>query len=371
MKIHSKIVKTVIIVSSSIVLAVVIIILFISPIAKHMAIKYGEKYTGRHITMGLVYVNPFTGYIHISDLKIYESTKLPTYTQGDSIFISANGLSANFALLKLLSNSLVITNVTLDQPRGVILQNKNELNFTDLIKAFTPKTKNTKPSSFHFTILRIKIKNGEFHYREDVTPINYFIKNVNIESTGKRWNSDTLALKYSFVSGPSSGTSKGNFSINFKTLDYRLSTVINKLDLNIIEQYLKPLINYGTFRADLDADIKATGNFRDVELIDAKGLLSFNDFHIGKDTSEDYAAFDQLVLQIIQLNPKNHKYIFDSLSLKHPYFKYERYDHLDNLQMMFGKNGTNLSEAGGSEGKFNLIVTIARYIKDFPERIQD
>src|ERR1035437_975198 len=146
MKINHKIRKTIIIVSSSIVLAMVVIILLISPIAKHMAIKYGEKYTGRQITMGLVYVNPFTGYIHISDLKIYESKNLTTYQKGDSIFFSANGLGANFALLKLFSNTLEISNVILDQPRSVIIQNKNELNFTDLIKAFTPKSHSTKPS---------------------------------------------------------------------------------------------------------------------------------------------------------------------------------------------------------------------------------
>jgi hypothetical protein len=313
--------------------------------------------------MGLVYVNPFTGYLHISDLKIYESKSLPTYQKGDSIFFSANGLGANFALLKLFSNTLQISNVLLDQPKGVIIQSKNELNFTDVIKAFTPKSHSTKPSTFHFTILSIRIKNGVFRYREDSMPINYFIKDVNIESSGKRWNADTMAVKFSFSSGPQTGTAKGTLSVNFKTMDFRLTALVNKFDLNIIEQYLKPLINYGNFRANLDADIKAKGNFKDQENLVAKGMVAINDFHFGKSPEVDYASFDKLVLQIEELNPKNLKYIFDSVSLTHPFVKYEKYDYLDNLERMFGKNGENVSSAYADPARFNLIFKIVDYIK--------
>jgi hypothetical protein len=357
---NTKLKKTFIIVVSSIIITVTVVILLLSPIAKYLVEKYVEKYTGRQIKMSWIYVNPFTGYVHISNLKIYESKNLPAYMEGDSIFFSANGVSANFALLKLLSKMIEITEITLDQPKGIIIQNNKALNFSDLIIKFTPEKPSITPSPVHFNILNITIKNGEFYYREKVTPFIYFIKEVNLESSGKLWNIDTIAVKYSFLSGPESGSAKGKFTINFKTLDYRLAALIHKFDLKFLEQYLKNLANYGTFSANLDADIKATGNFNDREKLNAMGSLVFNDFHCGKNPDDDYASWDKLVLKIDALNPKNHQYVFDSLSLNHPYFKYERYDHLDNLQMMFGKNGANLS---ADSGKFNLIVTIAKYIK--------
>jgi hypothetical protein len=43
--------------------------------------------------------------------------------------------------------------------------------------------------------------------------------------------------------------------------------------------------------------------------------------------------------------------------------KYERYDYLDNVQMMFGKNGANLSAANANPARFNLILEIAKYVK--------
>ncbi len=359
----TKLKKTLLIVIGSIILTIVVVIALISLITKYLIEKYDEKYSGRQITMDWIYVNPFSGYVHISNLKIYESKKLAAYKTGNSIFFSAKGVSANFAMLKLLSKTVEITEASLVQPNGTIIQNKKEYNFTDLIKLITPKKKSTTLSSIHFTILKINIENAVFRYREEVTPIDYFIKDVNIESTGKRWDADTMAIRFSFSSGPATGTAKGAVTLNFKTLEYRVAAVIHKFDLKIIEQYLKDLANYGHFSATLDADIKSTGNLTDEEDINATGMVALNNFHFGKTQGDDYVACDKLVLQIDQLSPKNHNYIFDSLSLTHPFLKYERYDYLDNIQMMFGKNGANISAAYADSTKFNLIIEIADYVK--------
>lgn len=359
----TKLKRTFIVVVVSLITAVVVVILLISPITKYLVEKYSEKYSGRQIKMSWIYVNPFTGYIHISNLKIFESKKLSAFKNTDSIFFSAKGVSADFALLKLLSTTIEISEIILDQPKGTIMQSTRELNFSDLIKLFTPKKPSTTPAKFHFTILKISIKDGIFYYHDIVTPIDYFIKGVNIESAGKQWNADTIAAKFSFLSGPGSGSIKGHFSINFKNLDYRLSAIADKFDLNIFEQYLKVLVNYGSFRANLDADIKSKGNFRDQENLTLRGMVGINDFHFGKNPDDDYASFDKLVLQMQEVSPKDHKYLFDSVSLSHPYFKYERYDHLDNLETMFGKNGSNISAAYEENARFNLILKIADYIK--------
>jgi hypothetical protein len=45
-----------------------------------------------------------------------------------------------------------------------------------------------------------------------------------------------------------------------------------------------------------------------------------------------------------------HIYLFDSVSLTHPYFKYELYDKSDNLQTMFGKEGANVMQLQQTKG---------------------
>ncbi|MFN0031386.1 MAG: DUF748 domain-containing protein [Flavobacteriales bacterium] len=335
----------------------VVVILFVSPLTKYLVEKYDVRYTGREITMDWAYVNLFTGYVYFDSVKIFEA-------KGDSVFLSSEGISANFGMLKLLSSNYDISDLTLDAPRVIFSQPDSILNLDDLIKTFSPERDSTifkEPT--HLSINNIKIKNGEFHYREEEIPINYFIKSVNLESSGIHRNADTIAAKFSFLSGIGNGDMQGDFVINSKNLDYRFVAIVNKFDLNIIEQYLNDITNYGTFKASLDADIKAKGNFNDSENISASGQLAITDFHFGKSPNEDYASFKQFSIGIDELSPKNHQYLFDSVALSSPFFEYERYDYLDNLQTMFGEDGANISSAGASSSEFNLVIEIANYIE--------
>ena len=349
--------KKIVIVSFIILFLVVgLTIVFISPLTKYLVQKYDEKYTGREITMDWAYVNPFTGYFHFSNLKIHE-------LKSDSLFFSSDNLKLNISLLKLISSTIEISELTLDHPIGTVIQNKNDFNYTDLIEKFMPDKLDTTVSGWRFSILKVKIEGGEIHYLENQIPINYFVKELNIESSGMQWDVDTVAGTFSFLSGIGTGSVKGDFNVNLKTKNYKYDLVVKKFDLNIIEQYMKELANYGTFRANLDADIKAIGNLNDERDVTLKGMLAINDFHFGKDRTEDYLSWDKFVMAIKDLSPNKHLYIYDSVALIRPYFKYEMYDSTDNLQAMFGKDGANVSEVADDNSKFNLIIEIARTVK--------
>ncbi len=353
-----KLKKTVLILLGAIIALVVLVIVFISPITKYVVEKYDEEYTGRQITMDWVYVNPFTGNLRFKNFKIYER-------KSDSIFLQAKNLTINIGILQIFSKKYIIKSVTLDKPIGIISQNtKKDLNFADLIERFSAKkSADTLKKAIEFHIYNMKIKEGELHYREKSIPINYFVKQFNFESEGMRWDVDTFNAKFSFVSGIGKGDINGNFTLNLKNKNYRLATVIHKFDLQILEQYLKDISSFGTFSANLDADIKAMGNLKEAEHVTTSGILAINDFHIGKNRDNDYASFDKLAVAINEVSPKQGKFLFDSVLLSHPYFKYERYDYLDNLQLMFGKEGSKILNAQANKNKYNLIIEIAEYVK--------
>lgn len=353
---HPKIWKAFLIFFILVLGIVAVAIIFISPITKYLVEKFDLKYTGRQITMDWAYVNPFTGYVHFDNFKIYEY-------QSDSVFLSSKGVSANFEMRKLLSKSYEISELKLNKPHIILIQIGKDLNFNDLIQKFTPKVDSIRAlAPVHFSINSIKITDGVFYYRERVTPINYFITGLNIESTGIHWDADTIAATYSFLSGIGSGGMKGNFTVNTKSLDYRLAVVAQKFDLEIMEQYLRELTNFGYFSGNIDADLKVKGSFKTAENVTFKGLLAINDFRTGEKPGDNYASFKKLALAIVELSPKNHKYLFDSVSLNNPYFKYERYDYLDNLTRMFVSEETKMAiESPGA--KFNLVLEIGNYIK--------
>jgi hypothetical protein len=342
------------IISITVIAVFVVFILICSPLAKYLVEKYDLRYLGREVTVDWVYVNPFTGFVHLQNPEVKE-------LDNDTLFFSANSVSANFAMFKMFFYAYEITELNIDKPVGFIIQKNRDLNFNDIIERFRSKGGPGPP--VQFSIQKITITEGEFHYREKIIPIDYFIKNVNIESSGILWNTDTIASAFSFNAGKGTGIVRGNFTINKSTLDYRLATVINDLDLELIRQYLWELINYGMFRARLHANLTASGNFHDVNLISIKGKLSINDFHLGRTTTEDYISCSRLSLVMDELSPNNNKYLFDSVTLDDPFISYERFDSLDNVQALFGKAGSNISDITKQDGRFNLLLTIGRYIK--------
>lgn len=341
----------------TVILFIIVIIVCLSPITKYLIEKYDKDYTGREIYIDRVYVNPFTGYVNFKNLRIHE-------LNNDSVFFSANHFSIDLSLLKLFKKQYVISEVTLTNPRGIIIQNNKSFNFTDLITKFSKKdTKKKQKEPVKFWIKKIKIIDGIFYYKELVTPIYYYIKKANFECSEIRWDSDTIPIHFSFLSGTGVGNMKGNFTLNVKNNDYALNVLVTKFDMNIVGQYIKDLSNYGYFSAFLDAYFHSKGNLIERENVTATGKLKISEFHFGKSNLEDYASFDKLELSIHEVSPKKMIYFYDSVTLHKPYFKYEKYDDLDNVQTIFGKKGAKVKAANVEGAKFNLVIEIAKYIK--------
>ncbi len=339
-----------------VIIVPVILTLFISPIAKYLIEKHDIKYTGREITLDRPYVNLFTGYISFSNVKISEANS-------DSIFLKVNRVSANISFYKLFSKTIEISGLTLDDPTGTVIQNKKDLNINDLIARFSKKSNsdlNKEP--LKFSISNFKINNGEIHYKEVNTPIHVSINKLFMDGSGIGHNSDTIRSTYSFFSGIGKGGMKGYFRINTKTLNYNIESIIDSLDLNFINQYIKDLANYGEFKAILNANLNTVGNFKDAQVLSAKGNVCLSDFHLEDYKGEDCIRFKRLAICMIQLSPNNHKYIFDSIIMTHPYLKYEKYDYQNNIQTMFYKKNKGGYVSKNPE-RFNLILEIGNYLK--------
>lgn len=360
-------IKKILLSTTLIVLGVaVLVILFISPITKYAIEKYDEEYAGRQIKLDWAYVNPFTGYVFLKNLRMYEPANVSAQRKADTVFFSSEGVGLDLSLFKLFSKTYEIKSLSLDHPKVTIIQydNKDDFNFRDLIERFAGDSTDTARAPVHFNLLDITVEGGEVHYREEVIPIRYYIKDFNFESDGLRWDVDTITAKFAFKAGTGSGEIQGDFMFNVKNQDYRLGSDVRKLDMTLIQQYLRDLSNYGTVRAFLDAHISASGNLNDATALDARDCrLSLSDFHFGKNPSEDYASFEKLLIDIVHLNPRDSIRELDTVLLKRPALVYEKYDELDNMQKMFGTRGAEVKEAREDPGHFNLILEIGEYVK--------
>jgi len=67
----TKTAKIITTIAATLAIIVILVIAFISPISKNFVEKYSIKYLGRHVRMSWIYLNLFTGYVHIAHLKVY------------------------------------------------------------------------------------------------------------------------------------------------------------------------------------------------------------------------------------------------------------------------------------------------------------
>src|SRR5690242_19521701 len=93
------------------------LLLFLSPIVKYIIEKYDVDFIGREVTMDWAYVNPFTGYVHFSNVKVHERSS-------KKIFFSADGISANFSVYKILNGTYEMSDLTINRPITKIRQDK-------------------------------------------------------------------------------------------------------------------------------------------------------------------------------------------------------------------------------------------------------
>jgi len=354
---------TAVILSGILVLAF-LVVLFISPIAKHLIEKYSEKYTGRKIEMSWLYLNPFTGRIHAYGLRIHEA-------KSNSNFITAGDCSFSISWLKLRSNTIDVSSITLEHVWMNIIENKSAFNWDGFFnsdkKEPKSKTKSSKPLRYSFR--DISLVDAELVYNETSIPVHYKATKINVRCPFIESGSDTSSFKYDFVFQEHSGGVSGRFKMNFKTLDYDLRTVMNDFDMQTLDQYLKEFIPHGNFSAKLNADIKAVGNFTDAKNLLANGNLAINDFHFGKSASEDYLRFSRLKFVIDTLSPLNKKYLFHTVLLDSAFVKYQLFDSLDNFSRMIGSKGERVSSAYNEHARENIVFEIAHYIAQVAEDI--
>jgi hypothetical protein len=333
--------------------AALIIIVCISPAVKYFIQKYDVEFCGREITMGHAYVNPFTGYAYFSNFKIYEE-------HSDSIALSADGAAVDFNVWKSFSKYFEIDHLTLDHPTWIVIKRKNDFNYTSFLDSCSSEATDSS-KAWGFNIFDLTLKQGIIQYYQEDLPVRYFIKEADIDIAGKLIDADTVAFNFYFHSGPGTGTMKGNFTVNFNTLDYQCNVQVKQYDLTQADQYMKPFLNYGSFTAHLDADLKAKGNFDNGENLTAAGLMKLSDLHFGKNPEDDYLAFDHFTFGINELSPVQKVYRFDSIVLNRPYFKYEQYDQLDNIETILKDTLPDYSPH--DVGEFNILVAIAHYLK--------
>lgn len=343
--------KILILVFSIFIIFLIILQFVLAPIIE----KQGSKLTGRKVTLNTAFVNPLSGQVYLNGITCSE--------QGtDSLFFSAQKLTINLRMRSLLQGEFDLQELDLHEPTISIVQFKRDsFNFSGLIDKFSSGKKDSsrQKEKSHLNLGKISVHNATIRFRDVFTPVDFSLLSFDITAKMPERNSDTLNCSFAFKSGTGEGQADGYFNMNTAAGSYLTHFVFRRFDLGIIGQYLRDFSKNGKFKAMINADITARGNFSDAQQLEAKGGVGLYNFSFKKWDGTDFASFKKVVLKIDGISPAKKLYRLDSISVVEPFLHYEKYDKTDNVTVLFGKGNKN--EEGVQE--FNLAVEIARYMR--------
>jgi hypothetical protein len=336
----------------SITLLFILLVLAVSPYVKYILEKEDIKLINREIRIGWSYANIFTGYVYLSDVTIYEPGK-------DTAFVKAESVSGYLDLRELLKHNFHIREFTFNQPVINVLQNRKDYNFKDL----TERKDRKKSHPGRFKVLDLKINNGTLYYTERAASINYFVHNLNVSSS-TRLDRDTLAFLYSFDSGPGSGNIKGYCGFKPGDKTYDLHIISGHYTLELLEEYLHDITGKGNLDAVMDADMHITGSLTDKLAMNAKGFIGISNLHFGETKEKEIASLDSFLISFRELKPRDNLRFIDSIIVRKPFIKYEKYDQQDNWTRLLGVHSEKMNKARADSTKFNLLLEVVDYIHD-------
>jgi len=355
--------KTTSIILISIAVLLLAVFFGISPLAKYMIEKNSVEWTGRKITMNHLFINLLKWNVTVRDLKVYEQNS-------NDVFFSAGKIFTDINAMPILRGEYIISTIQVSSPFVVIDQYGDHFNFDDLVTRFTASDTTAKepeaPSEpTKYRVEKIEITGGTITYRDKELNHEIVMQKFNLGCPLLVWNSPMLdaATSFSFKSG---GEAEARLSLNLDSLSYILNANIQKLDLQLLEPYMKDFVMTSYAGGLLSSKLLIRGDFDVPEAVSLKGNISLADFRIDDMQKVTVSSWRDLSIEIDSLDVVSNIYDFGVISLNEPYLLFEYYDKGDNFTNMMVPSEAAASDTSVSADEINYsnpFTIMADYVK--------
>ena len=316
-------VKILIIVLSVIIGLLLLAAVLISPIAHSYIEKHSKELTGRVVTMDKLRINIFNGTVFIGNFKILEANDKDK-------FVTFDKLKVNLSLYRLLANELRFTEITLDNPEMVIIQNDTGFNFSDILEKFSSDEEDTTDSDkgFDIDLRNISLKNGKLIYRDISVNSLFDMKNLQLAIpqiffSGK--NTD-VGLNLSF--GDNGGRLALKLLYAIDKEEYNLSVKLTDFALTPVKPYLKEFYNINSFEGKLTTDLDIKGSLKHIMNFVAKGTFNLNNIRATDLQDKELLNIQKLNLDIDKIDYIKNQFYLNEFAISGLKINYDIYkDH--------------------------------------------
>jgi hypothetical protein len=293
-----KAVKIPLIVLGSIIGLLLVVLLLLSPIAKNYVEKHDQELMGRELSMGKLWVNPFSGTVKIKDLTLYEE-------DGTTPFVHFDRFTTTIKLRELLNHRLWVKRATLSGLNVNVEQDRDWFNFTSLLERFSSNTDPTESSRLGLVFNEVNIENGAIRYADLARGSELMLRDIALfvpaldladmkTDVGLDLALSDEALLHTDIRLSDNGK---KFFINLK---------INKLSLDVIEPYLQQNYPVNLLTGWADLDLEAEGPTDHIMDLVLKGNLTLNEVELQDMEEHPLGVIDSVFAEIkrLRLNDK-------------------------------------------------------------------
>lgn len=333
------------------ILLLMILIMIIGPIIARSYVQNNSKeLLGRIILIDDIDLNLFTTTISVDGLTIKENNDTAD-------FVRLGNLTVNTSLFKLISSTVDVSQLHINDLELFISQDSTNFNFDDIVAHFNngdtlevkeivdevaDATEDVQKSSWIVSLHDIQLNNSRIQYTDNIIGSKFDLNDINIAIPDLYLGDQESAggIDLDFEGG---GHLSTNLKFDLESSDFDFAILLENFKLNSTLPYLKPVVRASDLQGNLTSDIHLTGNLNHIIKTSVAGTVDITDFSLSDSIMNQVVSIDRSLVDIAHVN-------LDSL-----------YIHLNKV-LLRGAHTNAVMERDSSINLLNMMVLLG---KDF------
>ena len=344
-----------------VILVLLIIVNFIAgPIAKSYINNHCKELCGRTVTVEKIRTNLFVGKVKIMGLTMMELNDKDEFCSFDTLIVKINPF-------KLISNEVKLNEITLINPKAVIIQDGDAFNFDSLIDFYASDEEEPEEEDSTNWIINlndITLKGGEVDYRDVAIGSQFDMGNLQLEIPHIYFSGEDtdVGINLDFAEGGrlglqvAYGMENGKYDLDIDLEDFSLAPVF---------PYLKESMNVSSFDGKLTSKISVKGSTEHIMNIIASGDVEINDIVLKDLEENDVITANKIKVGIDKIDTEKNLFAFNEILIDGIKTEYIIYDTLhDNIDKLLIEDSTDEEEDKAESGGGDMNLTIKKFTLD-------
>lgn len=319
-----------------ILLAMILLVLVLAPgVLKNQAIKKSPELIGRQISLGKLKVNYFSSTIRLMDFVMYEADE-------EEAFVSFDTLLVNLAPLRLIRKDKVIEQLYLAGLSAHIIQEDSLFNFTDLLEHHQAETtKNNEADTtlgepFQYFLSNLELKQAYFSFTDASIDKTIYVRDLSFFIPHIAWDQEDRSeagIRFNFHQ---EGYLQTDLNLHPREGEFDAEITISHLYLHEFTEFARKFVPLDSIGGLVNTTLLVEGDLDELQNSTISGGFELQNFELTNNSQKKLIALNKLDLSIEEIDLQDMDFLFDSLTLTHPYIQFELYDSTNNMFKFLG-----------------------------------